>query len=114
MVNYFPISQGPFSFLPQQQIIPQFFIIPRQRVAPIQEIIYQTLNVNNEEHDTVVFNQSIAANVWTINHNLNQFPSVSLVDTLNKNIMADIKYINSNQIIVTFSRPVAGKAYLNI
>lgn len=114
MVSYFPISQGPFSLLQQQQIIPQFFNIPRQRSAPIQEIIYQTLNVNNEEHDTIVFNQPVAANVWTINHNLNQFPSVSLVDMLNKNIMADISYINSNQITVTFSQPVAGKAYLNI
>jgi len=114
MFEYFSIPQGPLTLLHQRPIVPQFFNIPRQRVAPVQEIIYQTLNVNNEEHDTVTFTQTTAMNVWTINHNLNQFPSVTLVDINSKNILADIQYINSNQIIATFSQPVAGKAYLNI
>jgi hypothetical protein len=60
-----------------------------------------------------VFTQVAPAAVWTITHNLNTFPSVTLTDALGNVILAQVQYISSNQVVATFSTPVAGSAYLN-
>ena len=54
-----------------------------------------------------------AANVWNITHNLGKFPSVTIVDTENVIVVGEVDYISSNQIRVSFSRPLAGCAFLN-
>lgn len=47
-------------------------------------------------------------------HNLNKFPSVTVVDTSENVILPDnIKYDNANQITVSFDTPTSGKIYLN-
>jgi hypothetical protein len=61
-----------------------------------------------------IFTQILPAAVWTINHNLATFPSVTLVDQLGNTIMAQVQYASSNQIVVTFSQPMAGNAFLNV
>jgi hypothetical protein len=61
-----------------------------------------------------IFTQLAPALIWTINHNLSAFPSVTLVDTLGNTIVAQVQYTNSNQVVVTFSQPVAGSAFLNV
>ena len=66
---------------------------------------------------TFVFTQGIAASTWTIQHNMNKFPSVGVVDTINvangQLYYGDVKYIDSNNLTVTFAAPFSGKAYLN-
>ena len=51
--------------------------------------------------------------VWTITHNLELFPSVTVADTNNTVVEAETIYINNNVIQITFSTPFAGCAYLN-
>ena len=58
------------------------------------------------------YTQSIPSTTWLITHNLNTFPSVTLVNSLNKKILADLEYINQNTVLVTFSEAMIGKAYL--
>ena len=59
------------------------------------------------------FEQANAAAVWTIDHNLGRFPHVAVVNPTGNVVYGDIVYSNENQIVVTFTAPFAGKAYLN-
>lgn len=56
--------------------------------------------------------QSAPATVWTINHNLGFWPSVSIVDTGGFEIEADVRHMSVNQVVVVFAIPLAGVARL--
>lgn len=60
-----------------------------------------------------VHNQIVASNFWEIQHNLDKYPSVSIIDSGNNLVVGEIKYIDSNNIIITFTSVFSGKAYLN-
>jgi hypothetical protein len=60
-----------------------------------------------------VFTQSTPATVWTINHDLNKYPSVSIVDSANDEVIGEVKYNSTSQIVLTFSAAFSGKAFLN-
>ena len=62
---------------------------------------------------TFEFDQGQPALVWTIQHNLNKFPSVSVVDTANTVVNSQINYIDKNNITINNTAQFAGKAYLN-
>ena len=63
---------------------------------------------------TFVFEQGIASATWVVEHNLDKYPSVSIVDSAGNAQMPDeINYENENKITITFTAPFAGKAYLN-
>lgn len=62
---------------------------------------------------TVVFTQGSPALVWIIEHNLGRYPSVTVVDTANDQIIGDVSYPDANSAQVTFGAPTAGSAYLN-
>ena len=62
---------------------------------------------------TFIFEQVIPAATWVVTHNLNKFPSVSVVDTANTSGFGAVEYNSANQLTVTFSGAFAGKAYLN-
>ena len=60
-----------------------------------------------------VFNQSVAASTWNIQHNLNKFPSVTSDNINNIEVKGEIEYTDLNNITITFSAGFSGKAYLN-
>ncbi len=62
---------------------------------------------------TYIHEQPNPSNVWEINHNLDAFPTVTIVDSLNRLILCEFVYIDRNNIQVLFNALVAGKAYLN-
>ena len=71
--------------------------------------ILQTLTVqNNYVHD-----QQVASASWVIVHNMGKKPSVSIVDTADDEVIAKVTYNSNNQVTLTFSSPISGKAYLN-
>lgn len=57
--------------------------------------------------------QIISSNTWVVLHNLNKWPSVTIVDDGDNVIIGDIEYINENELLITFAHPVSGRAYLN-
>ena len=59
------------------------------------------------------FLQTPAQSVWVINHNLNKFPSVTVVDTAGSIILGEITYTDKNNLTLTFSAAFKGTAYLN-
>ncbi len=55
---------------------------------------------------------SIVASTWIIDHNLNKYPQVTLIDDEGNLFDADILYNSLNQVTVVFSEPTSGKAVL--
>jgi len=67
---------------------------------------------------TFTHNQSTTSDTWVITHNLNRFPSVTVVDSANTIVQGTVVYNSNKQLTVTFfsnGSPLAfqGKAYLN-
>ena len=63
--------------------------------------------------DTFVFEQGVAASVWTIEHNLDKYPSVSVVDSAGNEIIAEVTYIDLNNLTITMQSAFKGRAFLN-
>lgn len=62
---------------------------------------------------TFTFTQTVPATVWNIPHGLGKYPSVMIVDTSDNVFMGEIQYIDNNNITLTFTSAIDGKAYLN-
>jgi len=60
-----------------------------------------------------IFTQGIPSATWNITHGLNKFPSVTVVDTSKQIVIGDVIYTNTNSLVITFSAPFSGEAYLN-
>lgn len=60
-----------------------------------------------------VFVQSTPSATWTINHDLNKYPSVSIVDSANDEVIGEVNYTSTTQVVVSFSAAFSGKAFLN-
>lgn len=73
------------------------------------------LNAAQDKHYT--YTQSSPSDTWPasgyINHGLAKKPSVTVVDNADVVIVGDVQYIDANNVILTFSEPVQGKAYFN-
>lgn len=76
-------------------------------------ITYQDIADVIEAQKTYVFEQAIASSTWEIEHNLNKFPSVTVVDSAGDIIMCNVNYVDKNNIRIDFSAEFGGKAYLN-
>lgn len=57
--------------------------------------------------------QAIAADTWVVNHNLNKFPSVTIVDSANDEVEGNVNHVSKTQLTITFSAAFSGKAFLN-
>ena len=67
---------------------------------------------------TYTHNQSSTSDTWTITHNLNRFPSVTVVDSADTIVYGTVVYNSANQLTITFFQggsalAFSGKAYLN-
>lgn len=59
-----------------------------------------------------VHTQGLVSSVWTINHTLDGKPSVTVVDSANTVVYGEVQYVSNSQVVVTFSAPFSGFAYL--
>jgi len=62
---------------------------------------------------TYVHNQITASTTWNIQHNLNDYPSVTVIDSAGSVVIGEVTYNSSNDLTITFSAPFSGTAYLN-
>ena len=62
---------------------------------------------------TFVYSQTIPSKNWNITHNLDKFPSVTIVDSAGSVVMGEITYESKNKLKVTFTAEFGGSAYLN-
>lgn len=63
--------------------------------------------------NTLILDQPVASDVWVLEHNLDKYPSVTIVDSAGSVVVGDVTYVSKNKIIVTFIGAFSGKAYLN-
>ena len=87
--------------------------------APVKGVDYFTEDDINSiidlitEDKTFTHIQIAPLTVWTINHNLNKYPSVTVVDAGKNVIIGEINYIDENNVILTFKSEFSGRAYFN-
>lgn len=62
---------------------------------------------------TYVHYQNVQSDTWEIQHNLDKYPSVTVVDSASNVVVGDIRYVDTNNVVVTFTAPFSGKAFCN-
>ena len=60
-----------------------------------------------------VFNQAVASATWNVQHNLNKFPSCTMVLGTGQQGYGDVTFIDENNLTITFASAESGKAYIN-
>ena len=81
----------------------------------LTDALKDSINNNSDKISDVhyVHNQPLPSTIWSIAHNLEKYPSIKVVDTSGTVVMGNEQYIDTNNIVLTFSAAFAGKAYLN-
>jgi hypothetical protein len=64
-------------------------------------------------HGTYTHTQTSASATWTVVHNLNCKPSVTIVDSAGNVQIGEVLYDSNNQITLAFAAAFSGFAYLN-
>jgi hypothetical protein len=67
---------------------------------------------------TYTYTQNGSSHTWVIEHNLNKFPSATVIDSGGSVVVGCIEYDSTNQLTITFYAggnlsAFSGKAYLN-
>lgn len=57
--------------------------------------------------------QSTPAQVWVIDHPLDKFPAVSVVDSAGEQVEGNVLYTSQQQVVVSFTGAFSGEAFLN-
>ena len=57
--------------------------------------------------------QNTPAATWTIVHNLNFYPNVTIYNTADDQVEGSVVHTNSTTLVITFSSALAGKAHLS-
>ena len=65
------------------------------------------------KESTFIHTQATASAEWTIQHNLDKYPSVTVVDSAGSVVIGDCQYTSKNTVVLTFNGGFSGKAYLN-
>jgi hypothetical protein len=60
-----------------------------------------------------VHDQSTASNIWTINHGLEKYPSVTVFDSGGNQVEGEVLYTDLNNLTITFNGSFSGTATLN-
>ena len=66
-----------------------------------------------EADKTFTFVQSSSSTDWSIQHNMDKFPAVVVVNNNNVVMYGNITYTDTNNLTINFSAGFSGKAYLN-
>ena len=81
---------------------------PEEKQALFDELLALVKQDAEYTHDQIA-----ASSSWVVNHNLNKFPSITIVDSGGSVVVGEETYVSKNQLILTFSAEFSGKAYLN-
>lgn len=61
----------------------------------------------------MVHTQTIPSDTWVISHTFHKQPSVTIVDPTGTQVFGDVRYASQNSVVILFSTPFSGSAYLN-
>lgn len=88
------------------------FVTGNSNISALQ---YYSIQIDEVEGFDAHFEfiQGVPATTWDITHNLDKFPSISVVDTADTTVIGSYEYITKNRVILNFSDAFAGRAFLN-
>jgi len=77
----------------------------------------QALQVKKTPCDAVtklehIHSQDLPSLLWEIKHDMNKYVEVKLFDSANEEFMADISFIDKNNITIELTTAISGKAIL--
>ena len=75
------------------------------------DISSEDLGITNDKN--YFHTQNVASSEWVITHNLNKYPSVSVVSSAGDEVIGEVFYNNMNQVTITFKGAFKGTATLN-
>ena len=108
IISSYPLKQGPLDS--KDEIIISDGEASDPKFKTKNTNLKAISSFNNVTFD---FRQGVPSATWIIQHNLNKYPSATVVDS-GKNVnIGDITYDSKNQITIRFSAPFSGEAYLN-
>lgn len=102
-----------------QDTNPLFYIITLEYIGGNGNIkenyFYDLISFTPQAGDdkNFVFIQSTPSTNWIIQHDLDKYPSVSVVNVNNVLMYGDIIYVDPNNLRIEFSAGFSGKAYIN-
>jgi len=70
-------------------------------------------NVNVSYTDTYVHVQGLPSSSWVVTHNMNKYPSVTVIDSASNEVEGEVTYNSLNSVTITFSGSFSGTAYFN-
>ncbi len=59
------------------------------------------------------YTQSVPEAVWVVQHNLNRFPAVTVIDDAGDEVEMDVRYVDANTLTLTAAGALSGVAYLS-
>lgn len=60
-----------------------------------------------------VHNQLASSSNWTVTHNLNFYPNVTVYDSAGSMVEGSVNHTTATSLTITFSSAISGKAYLS-
>lgn len=90
-----------------------FYIYNKRNSVDPETGRYRKLSGDADGDKHFEFSQNTPSARWQIAHNLNKFPSVTIIDSGGSEVVGDIEYPDKNTVVVTFQSAFSGKAYLN-
>ena len=69
--------------------------------------------ISVEYVDTYVHTQGTPSATWSVLHNMNKYPSVTIVDSAQNVVIGDVEYNTLNACTITFAAAFSGYAYFN-
>jgi hypothetical protein len=108
IISSYPLKQGPLDSKDEIIISDAESNDPRFKTKNTN--LKAISSFNNVNFD---FTQGVPSATWIIQHNLNKYPSATVVDSGGNVNIGDITYDSKNQITIRFSAPFSGEAYLN-
>jgi hypothetical protein len=80
--------------------------------GPKQNGQWPDLVIYSNDISRHVHTQAVPSTTWVVNHLLGGFPSVTVVDSANTAVHGMVTYVSETQVVLTFSAPFSGSAYL--
>ena len=89
------------------------FVSGNGSVQEDDDYFVSLLQFEDNADKNYVHPQGEASAIWTVQHNLNKFPSCTMVLSTGQQGYGDVTFIDENNLTITFSGAVSGKAYIN-
>ena len=110
IITSYPFKKAPLNSIDEMNISDVSGSVPGFRTKTTSlEVLAKYIILEN----SFDFTQGVPSVLWTIKHDLNKFPSVTVVNESKEVMIGNIKYIDKDNITITFSAAFSGYAYLN-